>query len=172
MFFAGEKEYYERQWATLKSFEEVDSLMTSNYIDEEDLVEQAEQAEQAQQEMAMRISNYANVVLLAFKVINHRSIQVQSSLIEILCWWCIFHAKCNMGFVLSFRLIAIICVRNEFFSQKGRKLSDNLQCIFPSNHVLFKSTKQTHLWGLCQKIEVKKLHIQQFRATILYDHLI
>ncbi|RVW48629.1 Metal tolerance protein 4 [Vitis vinifera] len=85
MFFAGEKEYYERQWATLKSFEEVDSLMTSNYIDEEDLVEQAEQAEQAQQEMAMRISNYANVVLLAFKIyatIKSGSIAIAASTLD------------------------------------------------------------------------------------------
>lgn len=62
MVWAGEKEYYERQWATLKSFEEVDCLMTSNCIDEEDL------EEQTQQEWAMKISNYANMVLLAFKV--------------------------------------------------------------------------------------------------------
>ncbi|KAA8528146.1 hypothetical protein F0562_035603 [Nyssa sinensis] len=58
----GEKEYYERQFATLKSFEEVDSLVVSDCIDEEDL------EEQAQQERAMTISNYANVVLLVFKI--------------------------------------------------------------------------------------------------------
>lgn len=60
--FIGEKEYYEKQIATLKSFEEVDSLLASDEIDEEDLVEQA------QQERAMKISNFANVILLAFKV--------------------------------------------------------------------------------------------------------
>lgn len=60
----GEKEYYEKQFATLKSFEEVDAIVSSEGIDEEDL------DEQLQQERAMKISNYANVLLLAFKVIN------------------------------------------------------------------------------------------------------
>lgn len=58
----GEQDYYERQFATLKSFEEVDSLMVTDSIDEENL------DEQAQQERAMRISNYANILLLAFKI--------------------------------------------------------------------------------------------------------
>ncbi|KAH6814396.1 Cation efflux family protein [Perilla frutescens var. frutescens] len=58
----GEKDYYERQFATLKSFEEVDSVVASAELDEEDL------EEQAQHERAMRISNYANVLLLAFKI--------------------------------------------------------------------------------------------------------
>lgn len=47
----------------MKSFEEVDSLGTSDCIDEED------SEEQAQQERAMKISNYANVVLLLLKVV-------------------------------------------------------------------------------------------------------
>ena len=58
----GEKEYYERQFSTLKSFEEVDSIVESEGIDEDDL------EEQAQHERAMRISNYANIILLALKV--------------------------------------------------------------------------------------------------------
>ncbi|CAI9290193.1 unnamed protein product [Lactuca saligna] len=58
----GEKEYYEKQFATLKSFEEVDAIVSSEGIDEEDL------DEQLQQERAMKISNYANVLLLAFKI--------------------------------------------------------------------------------------------------------
>ncbi|KAA8549621.1 hypothetical protein F0562_001361 [Nyssa sinensis] len=58
----GEKEYYERQFATLKSFEEVDSLATSDCIDEDGL------EEQARHERAMKISNYANIFLLAFKI--------------------------------------------------------------------------------------------------------
>ncbi|XP_057483228.1 metal tolerance protein 4-like [Actinidia eriantha] len=58
----GETEYYERQFATLKSFDEVDSLLKSDSIDEEDL------EEQAQHERAMTISNYANILLLAFKI--------------------------------------------------------------------------------------------------------
>lgn len=60
---SGEREYYERQIATLKSFEEVDSLETPNVIDEELEVEQ-----QAQHERAINISNWANIFLLAFKV--------------------------------------------------------------------------------------------------------
>lgn len=66
LFLIGEKEYYERQFATLRSFEEVDSLHMSNGSDEED------REERQQQERAMQISNIANIVLLAFKVI-HRS---------------------------------------------------------------------------------------------------
>ncbi|KAG8371818.1 hypothetical protein BUALT_Bualt12G0002700 [Buddleja alternifolia] len=59
----GEREYYERQFATLKSFEEVDSLDSHNVVDEE-----ADTQEQAQHERAMNISNWANVFLLAFKI--------------------------------------------------------------------------------------------------------
>ncbi|THF98400.1 hypothetical protein TEA_025688 [Camellia sinensis var. sinensis] len=58
----GEKEYYERQFATLKAFEEVDSLDTSRVIDNEQDLQ-----EQAQHERAMNISNWANIFLLAFK---------------------------------------------------------------------------------------------------------
>ncbi|CAA2980591.1 metal tolerance 4-like [Olea europaea subsp. europaea] len=59
----GEKEYYERQFATLRSFEEVDSIDSPNDIDEE-----LDRQEQAQHERAMKISNWANVFLLAFKI--------------------------------------------------------------------------------------------------------
>ncbi|XP_075475047.1 metal tolerance protein 4-like [Primulina tabacum] len=59
----GEKEYYERQFATLKSFEEVDSLHSSNAMDEE-----LELQELAEHERAMNISNWANVLLLGFKI--------------------------------------------------------------------------------------------------------
>ncbi|PHT86962.1 hypothetical protein T459_09068 [Capsicum annuum] len=49
---AQEREYYERQIATLKSFEEVDSLDSADNIDEEkDIIEQA------QHERAMHIYN-------------------------------------------------------------------------------------------------------------------
>ncbi|GER41190.1 cation efflux family protein [Striga asiatica] len=58
----GEKDYYERQFATLKSFKEVDCVVSSDGLDEEDL------EEQSQHERAMRISNYANILLLAFKI--------------------------------------------------------------------------------------------------------
>ena len=59
----GEKEYYERQFATLRSFEEVDSTESSNVIEDGSV-----DAEQVQSERAMKISNWANVFLLAFKV--------------------------------------------------------------------------------------------------------
>lgn len=59
----GEREYYERQIATLKSFEEVDSLDSADVIDEDQHL-----LEQAQHERAMHYSNWANVLLLAFKI--------------------------------------------------------------------------------------------------------
>ncbi|GFQ04538.1 metal tolerance protein 4 [Phtheirospermum japonicum] len=59
----GEKDYYERQFSTLRSFEEVDSLDSPNVIDEE-----LDRQEQARHERAMNISNWANVFLLAFKI--------------------------------------------------------------------------------------------------------
>ncbi|GLT65176.1 hypothetical protein SLA2020_376220 [Shorea laevis] len=63
----GEKEYYEKQFATLKSFEEVDALYPSSgdVVDED---EQDQDEEEIQQERAMKISNYANIVLLIFKI--------------------------------------------------------------------------------------------------------
>ncbi|XP_057420732.1 metal tolerance protein 3-like [Lotus japonicus] len=61
----GEKEYYETQLATLKSFEEVDSMEESEF--DSSIVEE-ESGEQAQQERAMKISNYANIALLALKL--------------------------------------------------------------------------------------------------------
>ncbi|CAN0879122.1 Metal tolerance protein 4 [Linum grandiflorum] len=60
---AGEKEYYERQFSTLKSFEEVDSLEELQAIDED-----LDKKEQARHERAMNISNWANVFLLALKI--------------------------------------------------------------------------------------------------------
>ncbi|GMH20096.1 hypothetical protein Nepgr_021937 [Nepenthes gracilis] len=59
----GEKEYYARQVATLKSFEEVNSLDLPHVINEE-----LDRQEQAQQERAINISNWANFFLLAFKM--------------------------------------------------------------------------------------------------------
>jgi len=63
VYYLGEREYYEKQFATLRSFEEVDSLEESNGINEDE-----ELAEQIQSEFAMKISNYANIILLALKV--------------------------------------------------------------------------------------------------------
>lgn len=67
--FIDEKEYYERQIATLKSFEEVESFVARSQdyvIDEQILAE--DRAERAAQEIAMQISNWANVFLLTLKV--------------------------------------------------------------------------------------------------------
>ncbi|KAJ6934735.1 hypothetical protein NC651_009664 [Populus alba x Populus x berolinensis] len=74
-----EKEYYEKQFATLKSFQDVDTLMTTDTIDEED------DEEQMQAEKAMKISNYANIVLLVFKVyatIRTGSIAIAASTLD------------------------------------------------------------------------------------------
>ncbi|KAK9062413.1 hypothetical protein SSX86_019599 [Deinandra increscens subsp. villosa] len=60
----GEKEYYEKQFAALKSFEEVDSLRSNNVSDNEE----EELIEQAQHERAINISNWANIFLLALKI--------------------------------------------------------------------------------------------------------
>ncbi|CAA7401299.1 unnamed protein product [Spirodela intermedia] len=58
----GEKEYYERQFATLRSFEEVDLLEGAV----NDVIDDLE--EEMNNEFAMKVSNYANVVLLIFKI--------------------------------------------------------------------------------------------------------
>ncbi|KAL1370291.1 hypothetical protein HN51_000576 [Arachis hypogaea] len=60
----GEKEYYEKQIATLKSFDEVDAIVASD----SNIIEDTDDEEQLQQERAMRISNYANIVLLILKI--------------------------------------------------------------------------------------------------------
>ncbi|CAD6202795.1 unnamed protein product [Miscanthus lutarioriparius] len=76
----GEREYYEKQFATLRSFEEVDSLEESNEINEDE-----ELAEQIQSEFAMKISNYANIILLALKVyatIKSGSIAIAASTLD------------------------------------------------------------------------------------------
>ncbi|KAG6469265.1 hypothetical protein ZIOFF_073971 [Zingiber officinale] len=58
----GEREYYERQFATLRSFEEVDSLGSAfGTVDFQDDLD-------AKNEFAMKISNFANIVLLVFKI--------------------------------------------------------------------------------------------------------
>ncbi|KGN66740.2 metal tolerance protein 4-like [Cucumis sativus] len=78
-FSREEKDYYERQLATLKSFEDVDSLVSSDCIDEEDM------EEGAQQERAMKISNYANIVLLLLKIyatVRSGSIAIAASTLD------------------------------------------------------------------------------------------
>ncbi|PON65164.1 Cation efflux protein [Parasponia andersonii] len=76
---SGEKEYYKNQFSTLKSFEEVDSIVDSEGVDEDDL------EEQAQHERAMKISNYANIILLALKIyatIKSGSIAIAASTLD------------------------------------------------------------------------------------------
>lgn len=62
----GEKEYYEKQFATLRSFEEVDTLDSPHSASEEQ-----DHQQQTQHERAMKISNGANIFLLVFKVIYY-----------------------------------------------------------------------------------------------------
>ncbi|XP_030525747.1 metal tolerance protein 4-like [Rhodamnia argentea] len=76
----GEKEYYERQFATLRSFEEVESLKSPHIVDED----QSSKL-QAQHERAMKISNWANVLLLAFKIyatVKSASIAIAASTLD------------------------------------------------------------------------------------------
>ncbi|KAH7683757.1 Cation efflux protein [Dioscorea alata] len=76
----GEKEYYERQFSTLRSFEEVDAISAPGVLDEEQ-----ELAEQAQSEFAMRISNYANIALLILKIyatVRSGSIAIAASTLD------------------------------------------------------------------------------------------
>ncbi|KAL2923905.1 Metal tolerance protein 4 [Bienertia sinuspersici] len=75
-----EKEYYERQVATLKSFEDVDALDLPLHINEEE-----EKREQTQHERAMNISNMANVLLLVLKIyatIRSGSIAIAASTLD------------------------------------------------------------------------------------------
>ncbi|KAK8921534.1 Metal tolerance protein 4 [Platanthera zijinensis] len=80
---AGEKEYYEKQFSTLKNFEEVDSLNVlkkddSGSEDQDNLVE-------SQSELAMKISNFANILLLALKIyatIRSGSIAIAASTMD------------------------------------------------------------------------------------------
>lgn len=76
----GEKEYYKRQFATLRSFEEVESLESPHVIDED----QSSKL-QAQHERAMKISNWANVFLLVFKIyatVKSGSIAIAASTLD------------------------------------------------------------------------------------------
>ncbi|KAF5773567.1 putative cation efflux protein [Helianthus annuus] len=77
----GEKEYYEKQFATLKSFEEVDAIESCDGVDEDEFDEHVVM----QQERAMKVSNYANVLLLAFKIfatIETGSIAIAASTLD------------------------------------------------------------------------------------------
>ncbi|MBA0633268.1 hypothetical protein Godav_001890, partial [Gossypium davidsonii] len=75
-----EKAYYKTQFETLKSFEEVDAIGHSETSDDE-----YEDEERIQHERAMKISNYANIVLLAFKLyatIKSGSIAIAASTLD------------------------------------------------------------------------------------------
>ncbi|XP_020576252.1 metal tolerance protein 4-like [Phalaenopsis equestris] len=76
----GEKEYYQRQFETLRSFEEVDALNEPDSVTEEE-----QKAEIAESEFAMKISNYANILLLALKIyatIRSGSIAIAASTLD------------------------------------------------------------------------------------------
>jgi hypothetical protein len=62
----GEREYYEKQFETLQSFAEADAFTAAGEIDDEE--ELFETKQDAHSELLMKVSNYANIVLLAFKV--------------------------------------------------------------------------------------------------------
>jgi hypothetical protein len=62
----GEREYYEKQLATLRTFDEVEALCMPDEFDSD--LEAVEDKEQKQSESAMKLSIYANTVLLVFKV--------------------------------------------------------------------------------------------------------
>ncbi|XP_040376650.1 metal tolerance protein 3 [Oryza brachyantha] len=64
----GEKEYYEKQLATLKIYEDVEALCMPGEFESDPELLELEDKEQRQSESAMKISNYANIILLAFKV--------------------------------------------------------------------------------------------------------
>ncbi|KAG8059278.1 hypothetical protein GUJ93_ZPchr0002g26696 [Zizania palustris] len=65
----GEREYYQKQLAALRTFEEVENLcMPGEFDPGADAREVVEDKEQKRSESAMKISNYANIVLLVFKV--------------------------------------------------------------------------------------------------------
>ncbi|WVZ73441.1 hypothetical protein U9M48_021747 [Paspalum notatum var. saurae] len=64
----GEREYYERQFVTLRTFEEVERRCMPGEFDSDLEASDSEDKEQKQSEFAMKISNYANIVLLVFKV--------------------------------------------------------------------------------------------------------
>lgn len=68
--YVGEREYYERQFSTLRSFEEVDGLESPGESPASDTEAQDrdQEQEQARHETAINVSNWANVFLLIFKV--------------------------------------------------------------------------------------------------------
>uniref|UniRef100_A0A0C9S9F6 TSA: Wollemia nobilis Ref_Wollemi_Transcript_932_1874 transcribed RNA sequence n=1 Tax=Wollemia nobilis TaxID=56998 RepID=A0A0C9S9F6_9CONI len=81
-----EQEYYEKQLATLKSFEEVDSLCEKFQTEE---LKELEHQEDAQREfgvnIAVNISNIANILLLLFKIyatVETGSIAVAASTLD------------------------------------------------------------------------------------------
>lgn len=77
----GEKDYYEQQFATLRSFEEIDVLILSTKSNNDE----QENAEELQSEFAMKVSNYANVFLLALKIyatVRSGSIAIAASTLD------------------------------------------------------------------------------------------
>ncbi|RWW80574.1 hypothetical protein BHE74_00011095, partial [Ensete ventricosum] len=72
--------YYVKQFATLRSFKEVESLNVPCVVDEA-----LELEEQEQSEFAMKISNYANLALLGIKIyatVQSGSIAIAASTLD------------------------------------------------------------------------------------------
>jgi len=88
----GEEEYYEKQVATLESFEEVDKLCNNEDPLEESLQEQHDQElhdQELQHEsavnIAVNVSNFSNVLLLALKIyatVESGSIAIAASTLD------------------------------------------------------------------------------------------
>ncbi|CAN8254307.1 unnamed protein product [Cochlearia groenlandica] len=81
-----EKEYYEQQIETLQSFEQVESFLarSNDYVIDEK-TEEEDRKERAAQEIAMQISNWANIFLLALKIyatIKSGSIAIAASTLD------------------------------------------------------------------------------------------
>ncbi|KAE9462305.1 hypothetical protein C3L33_05787, partial [Rhododendron williamsianum] len=137
----GEKEYYEKQIATLKSFEEVDSVLQSDEI-EEDL------EEQAQQERAMKISNYANVVLLAFKIyatIKSGSIAIAASTLDSLLD---LMAAAYFGSLTCFQIL--IQAVEQLVEDEGSENLTTDQLIWLCTIMLTATVVKLALWLYCR----------------------
>lgn len=79
----GEKEYYEKQVATLESFEEVDKLCENDDQPEEQHGQELQH--ESAVNIAVNVSNFSNVLLLAFKIyatVKSESIAIAASTLD------------------------------------------------------------------------------------------
>ncbi|KAL6596324.1 hypothetical protein ACP70R_047688 [Stipagrostis hirtigluma subsp. patula] len=149
----GEREYYEKQFATLRSFEEVDSLEESTAINEEEEI-----AEQNQSEFAMKISNYANIILLALKVyaaIKSGSIAIAASTLDSLLdlmaggiLWFTHALRCCYGHFSSFQVF-IQAVEKLIVNEAPDKLNPE-QLLWLYSIMIFATVVKLALWLYCR----------------------